>query len=95
MESAQKPLHAMTLVPAIVTSIEGLFGRQSGREKKDSAMSFVLAAVHLRELVASGEVVDEERFKEGLSKMIDGVVECLNASSWASGRRWEVRNGGK
>ena len=81
-------------IPATDTHLfntEGLFGRQSGREKKDSAMSFVLAALHLRELVASGEVVDEERFKEGLSKMIDGVVECLNASSWANGRRWKVR----
>jgi hypothetical protein len=24
--------------------------------------------------------VDEEKFKEGLSKVIDGTVECLNAS---------------
>jgi hypothetical protein len=27
--------------------------------------------------------VDEDKFKEGLSKVIDGTVECLNASSWA------------
>ena len=83
MEPEQKPLHAIALVPAVVNSIEGLFGRHSGREKKESAIAFVLAAVHLREAAARREVVDEERFKEGLSKMIDAVVECLNASSWA------------
>jgi hypothetical protein len=27
--------------------------------------------------------VDEEKFKAGLSKVIDGTVECLNASSWS------------
>jgi hypothetical protein len=86
MDAAQKPLHAIALVPAIVNSIEGLFGRHSGREKKESAMSFVLAALHLREAVGNGEVVDEERFVEGLSRMIDGAVECLNASSWAQVR---------
>ncbi len=83
MDGTQKPLRAMALVPGVVNSIEGLFGRHSGREKKESAMAFVLAAVHLREAVDSGEIVDEERFKAGLAKMIDGAVECLNASRWA------------
>ena len=83
MEGVQKPLHALALVPAIVSSIEGLFGRHTGREKKESAMAFVLAALHIKEAVTRGDVVDEERFKEGLSRMIDGAVECLNASSWA------------
>ena len=82
MNVMQKPLRAMALVPGVVNSIEGLFGRHSGREKKESAMVFVLAALHLRESVESGEVVDEGRFREGLSKMIDGAVECLKASSW-------------
>jgi hypothetical protein len=83
MSGMRKPLHAIALVPAIVNGIEGLFGRHSGREKKESAMSFVLAALHARELVEKGDIVDEARFLEGLSMMIDGAVECLNASSWA------------
>ena len=83
MDVTQKPLRALALVPGVVNSIEGLFGRHNGREKKDSAMAFVLAALHLTESAAAGEVVDEERFKEGLSKMIDGTVECLGASQWA------------
>jgi hypothetical protein len=34
-------------------------------------------------LVPEGEIVLEAKFKEGLSKGIDGTVECLNASCWA------------
>lgn len=87
MDAMRKPLRAMALVPGVVNSIEGLFGRHSGRAKKESAMAFVLAALHLRESVETGEVVDEERFKEGLAKMIDGAVECLDASCWARTER--------
>lgn len=29
------------------------------------------------------EVVDPQKFTEGLGKVIDGVVQCLNASVWA------------
>jgi hypothetical protein len=64
-------------------NVEGLFGGRSGQEKKDSAISFVSAALQLTEAVADREIVDEAKFKEGLSKVIDGTVECLNASSWA------------
>jgi hypothetical protein len=32
---------------------------------------------------AGGDVVIEGKFKDGLGKIIDGTVECLNASTWA------------
>jgi hypothetical protein len=83
MDFLQKLLQGISFVPAIVNSIEGLFGGQSGQQKKDSAVSFVAAALQLTEAVANREIVDEAKFKEGLSKVIDGTVECLNASSWA------------
>jgi hypothetical protein len=83
MDFLQKLLQGIAFVPAIVNSIEGLFGGQSGQQKKDSAVSFVTAALQLTEAVANREIVDEVKFKEGLSKVIDGTVECLNASSWA------------
>ncbi|MBZ5548426.1 MAG: hypothetical protein LAO22_10815 [Acidobacteriia bacterium] len=83
MDFLQKLLQGISFVPAIVNSIEGLFGSQSGQQKKDSAVSFVAAALQLTEAVANREIVDEAKFKEGLSKVIDGTVECLNASSWA------------
>ena len=69
--------------PATTTVSEGLFGSRSGAEKKDAAMSFVSAALQLSDAVASHHIVDEDKFKKGLSGVIDGVVLCLNASTWS------------
>jgi hypothetical protein len=38
------------------------------------------------EAISSRDIVDEEKFRDGLSKIIDGVVQCLNASTWAKAR---------
>lgn len=83
MNFLQKLLQGIAFIPAVVNSIEGLFGNRSGQEKKESAISFVSAALQLTEAVANREIVDEAKFKSGLAKVIDGTVECLNASSWA------------
>ena len=83
MNFLQKLLQGIAFVPAVVNSIEGLFGNRTGEEKKESALSFVSAALQLSEAVAAREIVDEEKFKTGLAKVVDGTVECLNASSWA------------
>jgi len=69
--------------PATTTVSEGLFGGRSGSEKKDAAMSFVSAALQLSDAVTSRRIVDEDEFKKGLSGVIDGVVLCLNASTWS------------
>ena len=78
-----KLLQGIAFVPTIVSSIEGLFGSHSGEQKKESAISFVGAALQLTEAVANRDIVDEVKFKEGLGKIIDGTVGCLNASSWS------------
>ncbi len=64
-------------------TLEGLFGNRSGAQKKDAAMSFVSAALQVSDAVTSRHIVDEEKFKLGLSNVIDGVVLCLNASTWS------------
>jgi hypothetical protein len=73
----------MALIPALVSGIEGLFGRKSGAEKKDAALSFLQNALAMTDAVASREIVNPEMFKSGISLVIDGVVQCLNASAWA------------
>ena len=83
MNFLQKLLQGIAFVPAVVNSIEGLFGNHTGEQKKESAITFVGAALQLTEAVANREIVDEVKFKEGLSKVIDGTVERLNASSWS------------
>ncbi|HYH00107.1 MAG TPA: hypothetical protein VD837_13315 [Terriglobales bacterium] len=79
-------LRGIAFVPAIVHGVEGLFGSKAGNDKKEAALSFVGAALNLTEAVSSREIVDESKFREGLGKIIDGVVQCLNASSWAKAR---------
>ncbi len=56
---------------------------KSGTDKKQAALSFVGSALSITEAIASKDIVDPDKFQGGLSKVIDGVVDCLNASSWA------------
>ena len=76
-------LRGISFIPAIVHGIEALFGSRSGADKKDAALSFATAALSLTDAVANKQVVDPDKFRDGLGKIIDGVVECLNASAWA------------
>ena len=46
-------------------------------------MSFLENALSTVDAVAAREIVDAEKFKNGVSKIIDGTVDCLNASTWA------------
>jgi hypothetical protein len=81
-----KLLRGIAFVPAVVNGIEGLFGGNSGAQKKDAALSFLGAALSMGEAIASREIADEDKFRDGLGKIIDGVVQCLNASAWAKGK---------
>lgn len=75
-------LRGIAFVPALVNGIEGLFGSKSGSAKKDAAMSFLESALSTMDAVAAREIVEPEKFKDGISKIIDGTVQCLNASTW-------------
>jgi hypothetical protein len=83
MNFLAKLLRGIAFIPAVVHGIEALFGSKSGGDKKEAALSFVGAALSLTEAIANHDIVDESKFKDGLGKVIDGVVQCLNASAWA------------
>jgi hypothetical protein len=83
MNFLAKLLRGIAFIPAVVHGIEALFGGKSGTEKKEAALSFVGSALSLTEAISQRDIVDENKFKEGLGKIIDGTVQCLNASSWA------------
>ena len=83
MNFLSKLLSGIAFIPPIVHGIEALFGNKSGADKKSAAMSFVSAALSIAEAVTSHDIVDDGKFRDGLGKIIDGVVECLNASIWA------------
>ncbi len=83
MDFLSKMLQGIAFVPSLVNGIEGLFASRSGAEKKTAAMSFVSAALQLTDAVTARHIVDPEKFKQGMSAVIDGTVLCLNASTWA------------
>ena len=78
-------LRGMAFIPSLVNGIEELFASKSGSEKKDAAMSFLENALATVDAVAARKIVDPDKFRNGISKIIDGTVECLNASTWAKG----------
>lgn len=76
-------LRAIAFIPSLVDGIEKLFGEKSGAEKKSAAMAFLESALTTVDAVAAKDIADPEKFKSGISMIIDGTVQCLNASSWA------------
>lgn len=78
-------LRGISFIPVLVSGIEAMFASKSGNEKKDAAMSFLENALQMSDAVAEREIVDPDRFRDGVSRIIDGVVECMNASAWAKG----------
>ena len=83
MDFLTELLHGIAFIPALVNGIESVFGAKSGKEKKTAAMSFLENALSMVDAVASREIVDPEKFKAGISMIIDGTVECFRASTWA------------
>lgn len=86
MNFLSKLLRGIAFVPAVVQGIEGLFGNRTGTEKKEAALSLVGTALSMTDSIANREIVDESNFRDGLSKVIDGTVQCLNASVWAKAK---------
>ena len=82
MDFLSQLLRGIAFVPALVNGIEGLFGNKPGSEKKDAAMSFLQNALCTIDAVSAREIIDPVKFRDGISKIIDGTVECLNASIW-------------
>ena len=78
-----KLLQAIAFVPGIITSVEGLLSHRAGGEKKDAVISFLESALQTGDTVMSRDIVDQNKFKQGLSQIVDGTVQCLNASVWA------------
>lgn len=76
-------LRSLAFLPAALHGTEALIGQGAGEQKKKAAMEIVGAALNITDAVASKQIVDADRFTTGLGSIIDGVVECLNASVWA------------
>jgi len=85
MDFMSQLLRGIEFVPTLVDAIEGLFGDRPGQEKKDAAMTFLENALALADAASAREIVNPEEFKGGISRIVDGVVQCMNASAWRKG----------
>jgi hypothetical protein len=79
-------LRGIAFVPAVVQGVESLFGSKAGSDKKEAALNFVASALSITEAVSKKDIVDVEKFRGGLGQIIDGTVQCLNASAWAKAK---------
>jgi hypothetical protein len=83
MEFLKLFLRSISLIPSLVQSVELLYGAKTGAQKKDAALSIVTSSINVADAVSSKQIADAPKFTAGLNLIVDGVVECLNASLWA------------
>lgn len=76
-------LSGIMLVPGVIQGVEKLSTSQTGAQKKDAALSIVGSAINLADAVSNKQIADAGLFQGGLDKVVDGFVDCLNASIWA------------
>ncbi|MBZ5628286.1 MAG: hypothetical protein LAO06_05400 [Acidobacteriia bacterium] len=79
-------LRGIAFVPSVVQGVEAVFGSKSGADKKEAALNFVASALSITQAVTAKEIADPETFRNGLGQIIDGTVQCLNASAWAKAK---------
>ena len=72
-------LAAPSAAPAMTQVIEGLFGQKSGADKKNTALTLVQNTIAASDAIAGKDIIDAAKFQNGLGKVIDGVVQCLNS----------------
>jgi hypothetical protein len=83
MEFLKIFLRSIALLPSLVQGVEALYGAKSGTQKKEAALAIVTSSINMADAVSSKQIADSGKFSEGLNLIVDGVVECLNASIWA------------
>lgn len=76
-------LRGLALLPSLIQGVEAIFGAKTGAAKKDAALQIVSSAINLTDAVSGKQIADSKKFSAGLEMVIDGVVQCLNASIWA------------
>jgi hypothetical protein len=79
-------LRGISLLPSLVQSVEALYGAKSGTQKKDAAIAIVSSSINMADAVSTKQIADSAKFTAGLNMVVDGVVECLDASLWAGAK---------
>ena len=83
MEFLKLFLRSISLLPSLIQGVESLYGAKTGAQKKDAALSIVSSSINMADAVSTRQIADAPKFTAGLNMVVDGVVECVNASIWA------------
>ena len=75
-------LRGVGILPSLIQGVETLYGAKTGAQKKEAAIEIVESAINVVDALTTKQIVDANGFTDGLGKIIDGVVACLNASVW-------------
>lgn len=72
-----------TVLPMVVELVkiaEKIFGNGNGGSKKDFVAPIVKQAILALEGFSGKDIIDEDKFSDGVGKVVDGVVAILNAT---------------
>ena len=75
--------HLPTILPMVIELVkiaEKIFGGGKGEDKKNFVAPIVRQAILAIEGFGGKEIVDEDKFSDGVGKVVDGVVTILNAT---------------
>lgn len=75
-------LKAIAAIPGVIQTTESRFTEKTGVQKRAAAVEIVGATIDVANAVSSKHIDAAGRFAAGPGQIIDGVVECLNASVW-------------
>jgi hypothetical protein len=75
-----KLLKGLAYLPTIILGAEHIFGPHTGQTKKQMVDDITNSVIDTVNAVANKDIIDEGQFNDGKSKIIDGILQCLNAT---------------
>ena len=77
-------LRIINLIPTAVLAVESIIkGSGRGSEKALNVQARIMTALETSEFITDRDIVDDKKFRRGLKKISDGIVDVLNSSLWA------------
>lgn len=73
-------LKVIAFLPGAIMGVEALKGPGNGSDKASVVLGLVQS---IMSSIDPGSIHDMNAFNDGLKKVNDGVVQCLNASVWS------------
>lgn len=77
-------LRIVNMIPGLIVTAETIIkGPSLGKLKSDKVEYQIMSALEASELISDRDIVDNKRFRKGIKKIIDGIVDVINSSVWA------------